>query len=215
MPNWCHNTMDIHGEYEELKKFRVACQVKDEETGNIYASFNKLFPIPDELAETTAGWFGDKDKQAEQTAKEISNIQKYGYKDWYEWALANYGTKWGAKDVELSELSPDETVMTGTYETAWSPADGLILKISELFPGLVFSVVSTEESDAFICFSIFSNGELLYEDGEQPVIPAEIEKLNETDIDLFYEKLMDWQTEYFDLWNEKAENETQKVLLSE
>ena len=216
MPNWCNNTMDIHGEYEELKRFSLACQAKKEDDGGKYLSFNQLFPIPAELEDTVAGWFGDTEKQAEQTAKEKSNIEKYGYKDWYEWALANYGSKWGAKNVEFGdEVTEGATRITATYESAWGPTDGLIRKISELFPSLVFAVVSTEESDAFVCYSIFRNGELIAEDGETPEIPAEIEKLHETDTDLFYEKLMDWQTEYFDLWNEKAENETQKVLLSE
>lgn len=214
MPNWCHNTIDIHGDHEELKKFQEACQVKNQETGETFNSFNQLFPIPDELAETTAGWFGDKDKQAEQTAKELSNLEKYGHKDWYEWALANYGSKWGAQDVEFSELSPGETYLTGTYNSAWSPADGLIKQISTLFPTLLFSVVSTEESDAFVCFSIFRNGKLIAEDGETPALPAEILKLSETDNDAFYLELGDWQTRYFDLWNEKAEIQVYKALSS-
>lgn len=205
--------MDIHGEYEELKRFSLACQAEKENGDGKYLSFNKLFPIPAELEDTVAGWFGDTEKQTEQTAKEKSNIEKYGYKDWYEWALANYGSKWGAKNVEFSdEVTQGATHITATYESAWSPADGLIRKISELFPSLIFAVVSTEESDAFVCYSIFSNGELVAEDGETPEMPVEILKLSEADDDSFYEKLMDWQTEYFDLWNEKAETQVQEVL---
>lgn len=214
MPNWCYNTIDIYGEHEELKKFQVACQVKDEETNETYTSFNHLYPCPEELTNTLAGSFGDKEKQEELIAQQKSNIEKYGHKDWYDWALSEWSTKWGAKSIEFTDMEEGDTYLTGRYETAWSPADNLIRKISELFPGLVFSVVSTEESDAFVCFSIFSNGKLLAEDGEQPVIPAEILKLSETDDDSFYNELGDWQTRYFDLWNEKAEIQVQKVLSS-
>ena len=217
MPNWCHNTMDIYGDYEELKRFTLACKTEETNESGKSLSLNQLFPIPDELANTVAGWFGEGTPEHEELKiKQKANIEKYGVKDWYDWALDNYGSKWGANNFEFEEddLSPGDTYFSATYDSAWSPADGLIRKISELFPGLTFAVLSTEESDAFICYSIFRNGQLMAEDGETPEIPAEIVKLNETDTDLFYEKLMDWQTEYFDLWNEKVTSRAKQVLSS-
>lgn len=214
MPNWCHNTIDIYGEHAELKRFHDACQIKDKETGEAFVSFNHLFPCPEELSNTTSGWFGEKEKQIELEAKQESNLKKYGYKDWYDWANNEWGTKWGARDIWLEELSQDKTVLTGTYDTAWSPADGLIKQISALFPTLLFSVVSTEESDAYVCYSIFRNGELKAEDGETPAIPAEIVKLNETDNDAFYDQLSEWQTNYFDSWNLKAQDKVFELLKS-
>lgn len=29
----------------------------------------------------------------------VSNVMNYGYKDWYDWCLANWGTKWNASDA--------------------------------------------------------------------------------------------------------------------
>lgn len=214
MPNWCHNTIDIYGEHEELKKFQEACQVKDKETGEAFVSLNHLFPCPEELLNTTAGWFGEEEKQTELVIKQKSNLEKYGYKDWYDWANGEWGTKWGARDVWLGELSPGETFITGTYDTAWSPADGLIKQISALFPTLLFSVVSTEESDAFVCYSIFKEGKLKAEDGEVPEIPSEIAKLADENNDSFYDELSEWQTNYFDSWNLKAQDKVLELLKS-
>ena len=43
-------------------------------------------------------------------------------------------------------------------------------------------------------------------------MPAEIMKLGETDDDSFYERLMDWQTEYQDKWNGKADKALQELM---
>lgn len=41
---------------------------------------------------------------------------------WYQWAMENWGTKWGAYDVmEPVQLCGDSFCWTFTFETAWSP----------------------------------------------------------------------------------------------
>ena len=217
MPNWCYNSIDIYGESSELQKFVEATKIVGEDGITEYG-LSQLFPIPQELVDTTSGWHSDPDEQAKQTAKEEANIAKYGYKDWYDWACDpdNWGTKWGDSDFDWRSfgdetmVAPEETYISAYYQTAWSPADGLIRNISAKFPSLTFSVVSTEESDAFACYSIFRDGKLLAEGGEEPKRPKELTDENSED---FYDKLNDWQTETFDRWSGEADRALGKILI--
>ena len=218
MPNWCYNSIDIYGESSELQKFVEATKIVGEDGITGYG-LSQLFPIPQELVDTTSGWHSDPDEQAKQTAKEEANIAKYGYKDWYDWACDpdNWGTKWGDSDFDWTnldsenlKLEPTDVCVSAYYQTAWSPADGLIRNISAKFPSLTFSVVSTEESDAFACYSIFRDGKLLAEGGEEPKRPKELTDENSED---FYDKLNDWQTETFDRWSGEADRALGKILI--
>ena len=218
MPNWCYNSIDIYGESSELQKFVEATKIVGEDGITGYG-LSQLFPIPQELVDTTSGWHSDPDEQAKQTAKEEANLAKYGYKDWYDWACDpdNWGTKWGDSDFDWTnldsenlKLEPTDVCISAYYQTAWSPADGLIRNISAKFPSLTFSVVSTEESDAFACYSIFRDGKLLAEGGEEPKRPKELTDENSED---FYDKLNDWQTETFDRWSGEADRALGKILI--
>lgn len=219
MPNWCYNNMDIYGESSELQKFVEATKIVGED-GTTEYGLSHLFPIPQELVDTTSGWHSDPDEQAKQTAKEEANLAKYGHKDWYDWACDpnNWGTKWGDGDFDWRSfgdetiVSPEETSISAYYQTAWSPADGLIRNISSQFPSLTFSVVSTEESDAFACYSIFRAGELIAEGGEEPKRPKELEEHPEEFDEEFYDKVNDWQTETSDKWSSEADKALRTIL---
>ena len=93
--------------------------------------------------------------------KYLMNIAKYGYKDWYDWKVANHGTKWGACDAEVEGNQI-------TFDTAWSFPAPVIEKLSELFPDVVFEFVYADEdvSNNTACGSL-KNGEYS-EDTEYP-----------------------------------------------
>lgn len=222
MPNWCYSNIDIHGDQDELQKFVDATKITAED-GIVHHELNHLFPIPAELKATPSAWYGEEDKQAEQTALEQANIAKYGYKDWYDWAYdsKNWSTKWGACDFEWTSfdvddnhiVGPTDSYISAKYQSAWGPADGLIRNISAKFPKLVFTVVSTEESDAFVCYSIFRDGNCLAEECEEPAQPAELEGLYEKDSEAFYEQLGDWQCEYQDKLSSACDRALERILI--
>jgi len=218
MPNWCYNNIDIIGERSELQKFADATKTVTED-GTVQYELNHLFPIPQELRDTKSIIFTNPEEQAKQHAIEAEMKAKHGWKDWYDWACDNWGTKWGVCDFDWNSLDeemvvePNATYISAYYQTAWSPADGLIRHISGLFPELIFSVVSTEEGDAFACFSIFRNGLLVAEDGEEPEMPEALQKLSEEDDDSFYEQLMDWRGEVSDKWSEAADRALGRLIL--
>ena len=218
MPNWCDNELDVFGPGTELQRFVDATKYKEgEESG--YA-LKHLYPCPQELVDTVAGFMQEGSDKALALAKqEVSNMEKYGHKNWYDWAYSNWGTKWGdcefdwsSNDGETVKVEPTDLCIGAHYQTAWGPADGLIRNISGQFPTLHFSVVSTEESDAFACFSIFHNGELVAEGGLTPEMPAEVVKAFDGDKDEAYGLLDDWRCQYSDAIRDEASTALNRLI---
>lgn len=54
----------------------------------------------------------------------VSLIKKYGYYNWYDWSIANWGTKWNACDVDITE-----DCLSIQFDTAWSCPEGIFKKI--------------------------------------------------------------------------------------
>jgi hypothetical protein len=80
-------------------------------------------------------------------------FDKTGYTSWYEWSIRFWGTKWGAYDVEVRITTPGRFVFK--FETAWSFPRPVFQKLTELYPDLVFSVVSFDEGWNFACSGSF------------------------------------------------------------
>lgn len=66
-----------------------------------------------------------------------------GHPDWYEWSIANWGTKWGAYDFEERERGDGRYVFE--FQTAWSVPRPILRKLAEMYPGLVFDLASFDE----------------------------------------------------------------------
>ena len=116
MPNWCSNFARIH--HSNPAMIDKILKGNADPDGGI---LNELMPCPAELTDTMAGSYGkgQEEKQQALEAQEKSNIEKYGYKNWYDWQVANWGTKWDLCDVSLNQL--DDNTVELHFETAWSP----------------------------------------------------------------------------------------------
>ena len=71
----------------------------------------------------------------------IDNIEKYGAKDWYDWSVKNWGTKWNACHCEFDDTVPNQIF----FETAWSDVRGLICELSKKHPENTFIYDYAEE----------------------------------------------------------------------
>ena len=163
MPNWCYNNMSVHGDRESLEKLTTAISRKGED-GNEFHDLTVLFPIPEEL-QIKSVWFSTESTDPEYlelSKKYEANKEKYGFQTWYDWCIANWGTKWSPRieEWEINDYN-DESTISAYYETAWSPADGLVREVSRQFPTLLFSVTSDEEGGSFACCRAYKNGELV------------------------------------------------------
>lgn len=87
--------------------------------------------------------------------KAIDNIKNYGCKDWYEWCVKNWGTKWDLSEMEFE--ASDEGVRIYS-QTAWCPPLAGITKISEEYNLLHFSVDYSEEGMGFKGYAEIENG---------------------------------------------------------
>lgn len=89
----------------------------------------------------------------------IINEEKYGFRDWYSWSNANWGTKWNAYD----QILEDENTIR--FDTAWASPYPVIEKLGEMFPSLHFCVeyadedlgsnCGTYEFDGGICIGVY------------------------------------------------------------
>lgn len=76
-------------------------------------------------------------------------------KDWYNWNTSNWGTKWDVAvsddneypDTELLEHMSDgeDQWLVYKYNTAWSPAVSVLVKLSNLIPNCVLTLEFEEE----------------------------------------------------------------------
>jgi hypothetical protein len=130
MPNYCHNDIEILGNSEDIKKLR-------ELVGDNF-DFNKIIPMPEEL----------EDDNYRRLTKEQQEIvqKKYGYKDWYQWRIANWDVKWPACEVQSDW---DDDFAEISFDTPWCPPEKIYNKLRELFPNISISWMYNEPGIGF------------------------------------------------------------------
>lgn len=124
MPNWCNNTVTMSHEDPAM----IERVVKGFNEG---ALLNEFIPVPEDL-QITAGWLGDTDAQKELELKEQANIEKYGYKNWYDWCVNNWGTKWDVGADGQPAIVNDDRTVSLNFDSAWAPPIGAYEKLMEL-----------------------------------------------------------------------------------
>ena len=149
MPNWCNNSVEIyHADPAMIERVR-----KGFNDGGL---LSELLPCPQELTETVSGSMGE-DKRAEHEAQQAANVEKYGYANWYDFCVNEWGTKW---DVG-ADGNPAQDIPGGLmlgFESAWSPPIGAYEKLTEMGfriramyyePGMAFAGVWEEGNDDY------------------------------------------------------------------
>mgnify|MGYP003335277890 FL=1 len=173
MPNWCSNTLIVEGDLNELVDFKSKVLVQsDHEKGGLDFTMEKLYPTPPELLEMTSpvSWRGEKDDEEGKKAFEEhvkAMKEKYGYEDWYNWRVYNWGTKWDVSDSWVDEHDGD--ALTVNYTTAWGPNDRFIKFASEKYPNLKFKLTYEEPGCGFCGILLCENGEV-WEDSTEDLL---------------------------------------------
>ena len=113
MPNWCNNSITLkHKDPAMIERaFKALC------AGEF---LNEFIPVPQELKDTVAGFKGEAEREAHE-AQQARNIAEYGFKDWYDYCVATWGTKWdvGGDDGLIQKL--DDNTLQASFDSAWSP----------------------------------------------------------------------------------------------
>lgn len=143
MPNHVTNQIKLYGETSEVQRLMEA--VKNDEYGIGTIDFEKIIPMPDNIYRGSIG-------PAEE--------KLYGQNNWYDWSLANWGTKWDAYGYyEDEDYSHNRDSLR--FLTAWSAPHPVLEKLSEMFPGVKFEHEWADEDIGANC------GRRVYYDGER------------------------------------------------
>ena len=189
MPNWCMQELVVKGKYNALDEFirtaksKKSCldvenfipmpkSLREATSGSedvLYDIWYGDISVVDGYQWIPKGIKGNREKlktffrkqypDADKKADQYKhNVDTYGHKTWYSWAIASWGTKWGICNPILEERPRS---LLYTFESAWSPVVPVVLKMSNLFPELTFSLKYWEEGCGFEGKVILKNGAIL------------------------------------------------------
>jgi len=144
MPNHTQNEVLIESNTNDEQEILALQILKNDlriEDGQF--DFNGIIPMPDEIrkgAEISIEDFVDGDepegyenvmgKYVPKDQKIRRNlVLKYGSDNWYDWAIAWWGTKWNAYDVEICQ--DEESTLQVDFTTAWDSPREIVEKISD------------------------------------------------------------------------------------
>ena len=138
----------FYDEYVEIFGNRVLDKLSSDEFESIYdkycekkdEEYQKYNNIPKKI-DTCIKW----PNSIEELGKLLIDCkEKYGFDNWYDWRVANWGTKWNACDSEYDKES--EMVK---FDTAWSIPYQIISKIAQDNPEAKLDGYSEEEQGWF------------------------------------------------------------------
>ena len=121
MPNWCNNVVEIaHKDPAKLK------EVVDAFNRGEFCQY--AIPVPEDL-KIVAGCVSDELEQKKLEEDTARNVEKYGYGNWYDFCVSEWGTKWDVggdsaleNEIELKEGQTDTTL---SFDSAWCQPTGV------------------------------------------------------------------------------------------
>ena len=118
MPNWCANSCRLTASQDNPMMGKILDELK---RGQDAEWFQAVKPIPQPL----------KDAVASSEPQENSQLlrEQYGYINWYDYCVSEWGTKWDAK-VDSYEQHDGISVIV-YFDTAWSPPEGIYKAMEE------------------------------------------------------------------------------------
>jgi hypothetical protein len=149
MPNWCNNNLTLG--HEDPAMIQRAFDAL--ERGEFLQEF---IPVPQELKDTMSGSFGDDERQALLEAQTARNVELYGYGNWYDYCVGEWGTKWDVGEQGASDIHPDGKMLHTSFDSAWAPPIEAYDKLLELGfsvnamyyePGMCFAGIYDNGSD--------------------------------------------------------------------
>jgi len=163
MPNWCNNYLELeHDDPAMITRAKTAFA-----DARLLAEF---VPVPESL-HIVAGRVGN-DADAEQIKLEedtARNIATYGYANWYDFCVNEWGTKWdvGGEGDQATVESPNAIKMN--FDSAWAPPIAAMEKFQDLGfrvklvyweSGMCFCGVYDENGDDYLDYSDMSADEV-------------------------------------------------------
>ncbi len=144
MPNHVYSSMTITGEVAAIKTFAE----KHFDGGQL--DLSSFVAMPKELKGTVSPSHpphnGSGIEITEYERKCKSLIEKYGFDNWYDWCIENWGTKWNTYDGDVDVM--DDTIAC-TFQTAWGLPEPIFVVMGKMYPTLEFNLECVEEGGFF------------------------------------------------------------------
>lgn len=162
MPNYVINRLIIKGNDEQIKKVRDFLKGDPYEDGSeCLVDFHKIVPIPEIIMQV-----GNLPFRIERAVKNKEDIalfkldseeilkfnlackayEETGFHFWYDWRIANWGTKWNAINCRYD--TPKNILV---WETAWGCVLKLMEKLSSHFLDIEFEYAWADEDIGYNC----------------------------------------------------------------
>jgi hypothetical protein len=164
MPNNVTNTVRITGPSEDL---HAILELMKGEDGHSF-DFEQIAPMPKDFEGIITGcctidgnrvdkWRVVNGKSVPVSEKEMEELSaKHGATNWYDWAYANWGTKWNSYDLQVAELKGK--TLKYVFDTAWDLAHGVYQTLSKKFPNVTIKIRASGEIDTPYT-ATYKNGE--------------------------------------------------------
>jgi len=157
MPNWCNNTVEIN-HTDPAKMYELVGAINE---GKF---LNFAIPVPESL-QIVAGRAGadETDEQKALVEAEDRNLEQHGYKNWYDFCVNEWGTKWDVEPYDPVEYDSehDKNGVTFGFDSAWAPPTGCYEALMDkgytvrayyYEPGMAFCGIHDENGDD--CYSL-------------------------------------------------------------
>jgi hypothetical protein len=158
MPNWVYNNMNVNGTAKDLIAFRD----KASKIAPSGISEDGVLEYKDENASPLSFWnfiepenkpryFGASDYKPDGYAEmsmedRMAIAMKHESDGWYDWNVSNWGVKWDAGSVNLTDMTDDKAAYLGySFETAWGIPEQVFTAIVRQHPELSFDFSCEEE----------------------------------------------------------------------
>jgi hypothetical protein len=170
MPNWCGNTLTITHE-------DPAMIIRAKEAFAEGRFLDEFIPVPEEL-KIVAGCVGDPDEQAKLELQETANREKFGYTNWYDYCVNEWGTKWDVGNGNGIQTWDDHELIV-YFDSAWAPPIAAYEHLQDLGftvyatyyePGCAFAGIYDECGDSYYDLSGMDSGDV------QQQLPQELDE---------------------------------------
>jgi hypothetical protein len=190
MPNYCNNAVYLEHDMDGMID-RAEAAYKE---GRFLDEF---VPIPEDLKNPKSSIYGGPEA-VDYDAVRAENLKEHGYKNWYDFCVDNWGTKWDVGGDDANILRSDKMLILN-FDSAWGPPLGALntmldmgfrIKAYYWEPGMTFAGVWNNGEDDF-----YDYGEC-YKDGKCDV--DQLEDLLPEELDHEFnivQSISDWQEE--------------------
>ena len=166
MPNWCSNSCRMTAPADHPLMVKIKAEL---DRGEGAQWFQAVVPVPQALLDQPA-------RAGSPVTEDEEKLEAtFGYRNWYDFCIAEWKTKWEAKVHSHDRVDGDSIVVW--FDTAWSPPDGIYEAMHK--HGIEVEAAYCEQGMGYMGW---------WKNGEECVVDMPVENdFNEDSMDFYHE----------------------------